>query len=83
MNSPFTSGKLDLIEICRREKNTTTAQPLCRSAHPRQSALRVGGGGTPEPSHKLLQVVQLVQCCSLGGRWYQDLPDLAEFQSSA
>lgn len=83
MNSPFTSGKLDLIEIRRREKNTSTAQPLCGAAHPRRSALRVGGAGTPEPSRKLLQVVQLVQRGSLGGRCYQDLPDLAEFQSSA
>lgn len=34
MSSPFTSGKLDFIEIHCREKKMSAAQPSCSSAHP-------------------------------------------------
>jgi len=36
MRSPFTFGKLDLIEIHCREKNMNSTQPFCSSAHPWQ-----------------------------------------------
>lgn len=57
MSLPFTSGKLNLIEIHCTEKNVTSAQPFCRSAHPGQSGVCVGRGAMP----KFLQVLQIAQ----------------------